>query len=295
MPNGIQLSVREYREQVKEQMPPWMELDDFDLLNYFSLSGYTYLEKMESIIIDDIEYIRNEWTLGELKTELGIAGTGNYDDCTLDILELIDSDDEAWIYTNPNFIQVDALAVIQKKIDDRRDLITTEMNPRLATVDGLLPFWEAIFQSERLTIDGQLETDAAYMARVVAELFGQSSSLIAIRQTFQKYGLTNFTLLNSKEDPTHWNVRSAPNSVNLYLAEEDYGRISFLNQVFINVSLAGMRMFVLCPAQNHDCYGLNYGNSSEGNIDYVVPPPFIPGQGIEGQGYGGSYGAIYGN
>lgn len=295
MPNGIQLSVREYRELFIEQMPPWMELKDFDLLNYFSLSGHTHIEKMESIIIDDIEYIRNEWTLGELKTELSIAGTGNYDDCTLDILELIDSDDEVWVYTNPNFIQVDALSVIQKKIDDRRDLVTTEMNPRLATVDGLLPFWEAIFQSTRQTIAGDLETDAAYMARVVSELFGQSSSLVAIRQTFEKYGLTNFTILNSKEDPTHWNVRSAPNSVNLYLAAEDYDRIPFLSQAFIDISLAGMRMFILCPAQNHDCYGLNYGNSTAGNTDYVVPPPFIPGAGIEGQGYGASYGAIYGN
>ncbi len=294
MPNGIQLSVREYRELIKEQMPPWMELVDFDLLNYFSLSGHTHTEKMESIIIDDVEYIRNEWTLGDLKTELSIAGTGNYDHCTLDILEQIDSDDNALIYTNPNYQQIDALAVIQKKIDDRRDVITTEMNPRLATVDGMLPFWEAIFQSERLTIDGELETDAAYMARVVAELFGQSSSLIAVRQTFEKYGLTNFTLLNSKEDPTHWNAKSAPNSVNLDLAEEDYDRIPFLNQVFINVSLAGMRMFVLCPAQNHDCYGLNYGNGTDAD-DYIIPPPFIPGAGIEGQGYGASYGAIYGN
>ncbi|MCK5613469.1 hypothetical protein KAR91_66985 [Candidatus Pacearchaeota archaeon] len=275
MPNGIQLSVREYRELFIEQMPPWMELKDFDLLNYFSLSGHTHTEKMESIIIDDIEYIRNEWTLGELKTELSIAGTGNYDNCTLDILELIDSDDEVWIYTNPNFIQIDALSVIQKKIDDRRDLVTTEMNPRLATVDGILPFWEAIFQSERLTISGQLETDAAYMARVVAELFDQSSSLIAIRQTFEKYGLTNFTLINSKEDPTHWNVRSAPNSVNLYLVAEDYDRISFLNQVFIDVSLAGMRMFILCPSQNNDVYGLNYGNASDSG-DYSTPPPFTP-------------------
>ncbi len=294
MSTGIKLSVREYRELFVEQMPPWMETKDFDLLNYFSLSGHSYTEKMESIVIDDIEYIRNEWTLGELKTELGIAGTGNYDDCTLDILEEIDSEDEVWAYTNPNYIQIDALAVIQKKIDDRRDLITTEMNPRLATVDGMLPFWEAIFQSTRLIIDGELETDAAYMARAVAELFGQSSSLVAIRQTFEKYGLTNFTLLNSKEDPTHWNARSAPNSVNLYLVEEDYGRISFLNQVFIDVSLAGMRMFVLCPAQNHDCYGLNYGNATD-NSDYIVPPPFIPGAGIEGQGYGAAYGAIYGN
>lgn len=275
MPNGIQLSVREYRELFIEQMPPWMELEDFDLLNYFSLSGHTHTEKMESIIIDDIEYIRNEWTLGELKTELLIAGTGNYDNCTLDIIELIDSDDEVWIYTNPNFIQVDALAFIQKNIDDRRDLVTTEMNPRLATVDGLLSFWEAIFQSTRQIISGVPETDAAYMARVVAELFDQSSSLIAIRQTFEKYGLTNFTLINSKEDPTHWNTRSAPNSVNLYLVADDYTRIPFLKQVFIDVSLAGMRMFILCPAENIDVYGLNYGNASDSG-DYSTPPPFTP-------------------
>lgn len=295
MPNGIQLSVREYRELVKEQMPPWMELVDFDLLNYFSLSGHTHIEKMESIIIDDVEYIRKEWTLGELKTELSIAGTGNYDDCTLDILEEIDSDDNVLIYTNPNYQQVDALAVIQKKIDDRRDVIVTQMNPRLATVDGLLSFWEAIFQSERLTIDDQLETDAAYMARVVAELFSQNSSLVAIRQSFEKYGLNDFQLLNSKEDPTHWNVKSAPDSVNLYLDEEDYGRIPFLRQIFIDISLAGMRMFVLCPAIGPDIFGLNYGNSSEENIDYIVPPPFIPGFGILGEGFGSLYGAIYGN
>jgi len=294
MPNGTSLSIREYRELVKEQMPPWMELDDLDLFNYFSLAGHTHIEKIESIIIDGTEYIRNEWTLGALKTALGIAGTGNYDNCIIDIIEEIDSDDNVFIYTNPNIIQVDALAVIQKKIDDRRDVIITEMNPRLATVDGMLYFWEAIFQSERQIINDVYETDAEYMARAVSELFGQSSSLNAIRIILEKYGLTNFELENSREDTFKWNSKAESNSVNLHISEEDYDKRPFLYQLFVNVSLAGMRLFILCPAQNHDCFGLNYGNGTE-DFGYETPPPFIPGFGTIGQGYGAKYGAIYGN
>ncbi len=176
-----------------------------------------------------------------------------------------------------------------------RDQLISEMNPRLATIDGLLFFWEAIFQSTRLIINEVPETDAAYMARAISELFGQSSAIIVLRRNFDRYGLTNYTLENSREDAFKWNSRAEAMSVNLHLDPDDYDRIQTLRDLFGNISLAGIRLFVLCPAQNHDCYGLNYGNSSEENTDYVVPPPFIPGQGIEGQGYGGSYGAIYGN
>lgn len=295
MPAGIELSIRDYRNLLIEEMPPWMEVGDPDLLNYFSLSGFTYTEKVYSIVIDGTEYQRDEWTLGELKADLGIAGTGNYDDCIIDIIELIDIDDEVWIYTNPNFIQLDAKAVILKKIDDRRNQLISEMNPRLATIDGLLFFWEAIFQSIRLIINEIPETDAAYMARAISELFGQSASLIVIRRNFDKYGLTNYTLENSRDDTFKWNSKAEAFSVNLHLDPVDYDRIPTLRGLFGNISVAGMRLFVLCPAQNHDCYGLNYGNSTEENVDYVVPPAFVPGAGIEGQGYGASYGAIYGN
>ena len=295
MTAGIELSIRDYRQLLAEQMPPWMETDDLDLLNYFSLSGFTYIDKEYSIAVDGVEYLRSEWTLGDFKTDLGIAGTGNYDDCIIDIIEKIDADDEVWIYTNPNIIQLDQMSCMQKKVDDRRNQLISEMNPRLATIDGLLFFWEAIFQSTRLIINEVPETDAAYMARAISELFGQSSAIIVLRRNFDRYGLTNYTLENSREDSFKWNSRSEAMSVNLHLDPVDYDSIQTLRDLFGNISLAGIRLFVLCPAQNHDCYGLNYGNPSEQNIDYVVPPPFIPGQGIEGQGYGGSYGAIYGN
>lgn len=293
MPVGIELSIRDYRNLLIEEMPPWMETFDPDLLNYFSLSGFTYTDLVYSLIVDGTEYLKAEWTLGNFKIALGIPGTGNFDDCIIDIIDKIDSDDEVWIYTNPNFIQLDAIAVIQKKIDDRRNQLITEMNPRLATIDGLLFFWEAIFQSERLIIDEVPETDAAYMARAISELFGQSAALIVLRRIFSQYGLTNFTLENSRDDTFKWNSKAESDSVNLYLAEDDYDKIQFLNNLFNNVALAGKRLFVLCPAQNHDCYGLNYGNGTDAD-DYIIPPPFIPGAGIEGEGYGASYGAIYG-
>jgi hypothetical protein len=295
MANGINLSIREYRELIIREMPPWMVVGDLDLFNYFSLSGFTYVDKIDSIVVDGTEYKRDEWTLGDFKNDLGIPGTGNYDNCIIDLIEKIDDEDEVWIYTNPNIILIDSMAVIQKKCDDRRNQLLTEMNPNLATQDGLLPFFEAIFQSERQVINGEFETDAAYMARVVSELFGQSASLRALQRTFQRYGLTNFTLINSRDDEFKWNSKAEPMSVNLHLEAKDYDRIPFLNEVWFNSALAGIRLFILCPAQNHDCYGLNYGNSTDDNIDYEVPPPFTPGFGIEGQGYGASYGAIYGN
>lgn len=295
MPRGINQSIRDYRNLLIHQMPPWMELRDLDLLNYFSLSGHTYLDKEDSIIIDGTEYNRDEWTLGELKTELGIAGTGNYDDCTIDLIELIDTEDEVWLYTNPNIIQLDAIAVILKAIDDRRNQLFVETNPYLATVSGLLPFWEALFQSERATINGVLETDAEYMSRAISELFGQSASLRALRRIYSNYGLTDFTLENSRDDTFKWNSKSEAFSVNLHIQGSDFYRIAFLNNIWFNSALAGMRLFILCPAQGHDCYGLNYGNSSEDNLDYMVPPPFVPGAGIVGEGFGGFYGAFYGD
>ena len=291
---GIDLSIRDYRNLLIEQMPPRMEVGDADLLNYFSLSGFTYTEKVNSIIIDGTEYVRDEWTLGELKIDLSIAGTGNYDDCIIDLIEKIDSDDKVWIYTNPNFIQLDAMACIQKKIDDRRNRLITEMNPRLATVGGLLSFWEAIFQNERIVIGGVLETDSEYMARTISELFGQSTSIIVIRRIFEQYGLTNFILENTREDAFKWNSKSASDSVNLWLEPKDYDEIPFLRQLFGNISLAGKRLFVFCPVTDQDCYGINYGNGTDAD-DYEIPPPFIPGAGVEGAGYGASYGAIYGS
>ena len=54
MTAGIELSIRDYRQLLAEQMPPWMETDDPDLLNYFSLSGFTYIDKEYSIIVDGL-------------------------------------------------------------------------------------------------------------------------------------------------------------------------------------------------------------------------------------------------
>lgn len=271
---GISLSIREYRDLLKERMPSWMELDDLDLLNYFSLSGHSYTEKVDSIIIDGFEYKRDEWTLGELKTDLGIAGTGNYDGVIIDIIEEIDSSDDVFIYTNPNIIILDMLAVLEKKCDDRRNQLLTEMDPNLATVDGLLPFWEAIFQSERQTISGVVETDNAYMIRAITEIFGQSSSLRVIRRLFEKYGLTDFTVINSRDDTFQWNLKSASDSVNLHLDPVDFDKISSLNQTFLDSAPAGKRLFILCPDITRDVYGLFYVTDAG---DYETPPGFTPG------------------
>lgn len=309
MPSGINLSIREHRNILIAEMPPWMEVGDLDLLKYFSLDGHTYLEKIESIVVDGTEYARDEWTLGQLKTALAIPGTGNYDDCIIDLIEEIDSAGDVWIYTNPNFIQLDAMASILKKSDDRRNQLLTEMNPRLATQDGLLPFWEAIFQSERMAINGVLESDVDYMLRAISELFGQSSSIINIRRILEKYGLTNFILENSRQDSFKWNSRAESDSVNLHLEAKDYDKIPFLQKVFFNVTLAGKRLFVFCPAEGHDCFGAFYGQPSTEMLDYVVPTEFTPGSLYDGAlpdspfdteiqpalGYGSSYGAFYGS
>ena len=263
---GIELSIRDYRALLAKQMPPWMEVNDSDLLQYFSLSGFDYFEKENVIIVDGVEYIRNEWTLGDFKTDLGIAGTGNYDDCIIDIIEEIDSDDNVFIYTNPNFIRLDAMAVITKKKDDRRNQLLTEMNPLLATVDGLLPFWEAMFQSERLIIDGVPETDAEYMARVVSLLFGASTSLVVIRNVFERLGLTNFTIEDSRKDSFHWNSYAEAFSVNLHIQLVDVSKIPIIEQVFLTISVAGMRLFI-----------------------------FVNNDAVEGEGYGSSDGSYYGD
>ena len=294
MTAGIELSIRDYRELLAEQMPTGIETDDLDLLNYFSLSGFTYIDKEESIIVDGTEYLRSEWTLGDFKIDLGIAGTGDYDDCIIDIIEKIDSDDEVWIYTNPNIIQLDQMSCMQKKVDDRRNQLISEMNPRLATIDGLLFFWEVIFQSTRLIINEVPETDAEYMARAISELFGQSSAIIVLRRNFDRYGLTNYTLENSREDSFKWNSRAEAMSVNLHLDPVDYDRIQTLRDLFGNISLAGIRLFVLCPAIGPDIFGLNYGNGTDAD-DYIIPPPFIPGFGIVGEGFGTVFGSFYGN
>ena len=259
---GIDLSIRDYRNLLIKQMPPWMEVGDPDPLNYFSLSGFTYFEKEDSIIVDGTEYIRDEWTLGAFKTALSIPGTGNYDDCIIDIIESIDSDDNVFIYTNPNFIQLDSMAVIIKAKDDRRNQLITEMNPLKATLDGLLPFWEAMFQSTRQENSGVPETDAEYMARVVSLLFGQSTSLVVIRSVFDRLGLTNYTLIDSRDDSFKWNSRAEPMSVNLHLDPVDIGEIPLLERVFFNISLAGIRLYVFVDGTGYgSSYGAFYGNS----------------------------------
>ena len=240
---GIELSIRDYRNLLIKQMPPWMEVNDPDLLEYFSLAGFDYFEKEDTIIVDGTEYKRDEWTLGDFKTDLSIAGTGNYDDCIIDIIELIDSDDKVFIYTNPNFIQLDAMAVMIKAKDDRRNQLITEMNPLLATLDGLLLFWEAMFQSERQIIDGVPETDAEYMQRVVSLLFGLSTSLVVIKKVFEKLGLTNFEIFDSREDPFKWDLKEEAFSVNLHIQLADIDKVPFLHDIFLSISLAGIRLF----------------------------------------------------
>lgn len=276
MTTGINLSLRDYRNILIDYMPPWMELGDPDLFLYFSLSGHTYTEKIDSIIVDGTVYNKTEWTLGDFKTDIGIAGTGNYDGCLIDIIELIDDNDDVYLYTNSNYIQLDGISVILKAIDDKRNRYFTELNPWLATTGGLLEFWEAIFQSKRWIIDGIQETDAEYMGRVLSEIFGQSSSLVTIRRILGKYGLTNFTLIDARDDTFSFNPLSESHTVHLYLQEQDFDRITFLKQIWLNVALAGIRLFIFCPNQDQDCYGLNYGNAKNYLGDYVPPSPFIP-------------------
>ncbi len=257
-----ELSIRDFRNLLIEQMPPWMEVGDPDLLNYFSLSGFDYFEKEDSIIVDGTEYIRDEWTLGDFKTDLGIAGTGNYDDSIIDIIESIDSDDNVFVYTNPNFIQLDSMAVIVKSKNDRRNQLITEMNPLKATLDGLLLFWEAMFQSTRQETGGVPETDAEYMSRVVSLLFGQSTSLVVIRSVFDQLGLTNYTLIDSRDDSFKWNSRAEPMSVNLHLDVVDIAEIPTLTQLFFSISLAGIRLYVFVDGTGYaSSYGAFYGNS----------------------------------
>jgi hypothetical protein len=259
---GIELSIRDYRDLLIKQMPGWMELNDPDLLNYFSLSGFDYFEKEGVIVVDGTEYDRFEWTLGDFKTDLGIAGTGNYDDCIIDIIENIDSDDNVFIYTNPNYIMLDSMATIIKKKDDRRNLLITEMNPYLATVDGLLLFWEAMFQSTRGVIDAVPETDAEYMARVISLLFGASTSLVVVRAVFERLGLINFTIEDSRKDTFKWNLKAEAMSVNLHMQQADIGKIPLIKNVFLNITLAGMRLFIFVDGIGYaSSYGASYGNS----------------------------------
>lgn len=259
---GIELSIRDYRNLLIKQMPPGFELNDPDLLEYFSLSGFTYFERENSITVDGFEYIKDEWTLGDFKTDLSIAGTGNYDNCIIDIIEFIDSDDNVFVYTNPNFIMLDAMATIIKKKDDRRNQLITEMNPYQATLDGLLPFWEAMFQSERRINAGVPETDAEYMARVVSLLFGASTSLNVIRSVFDRFGLTDYTIENSRDDSFKWNLKAEAMSVNLHLDPVDIDKIDFLNRVFLTISLAGIRLYTFVNGVGYSSlYGASYGNS----------------------------------
>lgn len=258
---GIELSIRDYRNLLVKQMPPGFELNDPDLLEYFSLDGFTYFDRENSITVDGTEYIKTEWTLGDFKIDLSIAGTGNYDNCIIDIIEFIDPDDDkVYIYTNPNFIMIDSMATLIKKKDDRRNQLITEMNPYQATSGGLLPFWEAMFQSERRVNAGVPETDAEYMARVVSLLFGASTSLNVIRSVFDRLGLVNYTLENSREDTLHWNSRAEAMSVNLHLQLEDVDKISFLEQVFLSISLAGIRLYVF--VDSNEAEGEGYGSSN---------------------------------
>lgn len=256
------LSIRDYRALLRKVMPLKFELNDPDLLEYFSLSGFSYFEKEESITVDGTVYNKNEWTLGNFKNDLGIAGTGNYDDCIIDLIEKIDSDGTVYIYTNPNFILIDSMAVIMKDLDDRRNQLINEMNPLLATSDGLLPFWEAMFQSEREIIEGVPETDSEYMSRIVSLIFGASTSLVVIRKVLENIGLENFTIYDSRDDPFKWNLKAEAFSVNLHIQKADQSKIPLIKRVFFNVSLAGIRLFIFVDGIGYGAsYGASYGNS----------------------------------
>ncbi|MCP4749375.1 MAG: hypothetical protein GY866_00645, partial [Proteobacteria bacterium] len=252
-------TVQDYRDEIIRYTPSWFAdgCRDKNLLEYFSLAGRTVEERKDSIVVDLVEYGREDWTLGQLKTELGIPGTGNYDDCVVDMIEEIDDEGAVWIYTNPNVVLLDAMAVVLKKLHEHREMLKTEINLVVATSDNMLPYWEVLVSSVRTVLDGIPETDLNYMSRVAEELVSMNTDLIGIRKFFARLGLANFTLVNAFEDDFVFNVLHKPFTVHLHLDTSDFGKIEPLESIFLNLAVAGMRLFVFCEEELG--YGGVYG------------------------------------
>lgn len=283
--------IRDLRKELIRFMPPWMNTES-QLLDYMDMSSFTVVQKTDALYVDDVPY-PYDTTLGELKTALSILGTGNYDVCVIDLIEKIEGTN-TWIETNTNFIWLDAMIEAIIEIVEYKRQAIREMNPILATAEFGIPYWEKLFGSERQLVGGVPETDGEYMIRVIAELFSLTTSLINIDKVLSQIGLQPYDFINTRNDVFQFNSKMWPYSVNLHIDGSDYSQIELIRNIFLGASAAGIRLFVFCPATVVDIFGLNFGNGTDLG-DYVVPPPFIPGQGTEGVGFGASFGAIFGN
>ncbi len=263
--------IRQLRNEIIRFMPPWMNTES-QLLSYIDMSSFIVVQKIDGLYVDGTPY---GWdtTIGDLKTALSIAGTGDYDVCVLDLIEEIDSSGYALIETNTNFIWLDAMVEAIVEIIDYKTQAIREMNPLLATVDFGLPYWEAMFGSERELISGVLETDSQYMIRVISELFAMTTSLLNIKKLFDQIGLQPYTFVNTRKDTFQFNNKMWPYSVSLHLDPIDSDKISIIRKIFLGSSAAGIRLFIFCPDMEMDCYGLFYATDAD---DYIVPSSFTP-------------------
>ena len=263
--------LRQLRNEIIRFMPPWMNTES-KLLDYMDMSAFTVVQKTDALYVDGTPYLYTT-TLGELKTALSIAGTGDYDVCVIDIIEKIDGT-STWIETNTNFIWLDAIIEAVIEIIEYKIQAIREMNPLLATSDFGVPYWEAMFSSERQIILGVPETDPEYMLRVLGELFSMTTSLININNLLLQIGLQPFTFINTRKDTFQWNNKMWPYSVSLHLDKADSANIDFIRRLFTGASAAGTRLFIFCPDETLDCYGLYYATDAD---DYIPPSRFIPG------------------
>jgi len=291
-----QSSIRQIRNELIRFMPPWMNLES-QLLEYFDLTGFTSSIKTDALYIDGTPYDWNT-TLGALKTALSIPGTGDYDDCILDLIEEIDGNGKAWIETNTNFILLDAIAETIVDLILFQDQALTEMNAYLATKDFGLPYWEALFESERLKISGVPETDAQYMSRAIATLFAVTTSLLNIESSLKQIGLQPFVLVNTRNDPFQFNKNMWPYSVCLHLNSLDVAHIPLIRSIFQHASAAGIRLLLMCDGTGFGSFfGAYFGDgATEGATGYVPVSEFTPsGSQIPDSllGYGESYGSFY--
>ena len=263
--------IRDLRKELIRFMPPWMSTES-KLFNYMDMSAFTVVQKTDALYVDGTPYLYST-TLAELKAALSISGTGDYDVCVIDLIEKVEGTN-TWIETNTNFIWLDAMIEAIIEIIEYKRQAIREMNPLLATVDFGIPYWEALFGSERRLIVGVPETDGQYMIRVISELFAMTTSLLNIKNLLDQIGLQPYTFVNTRNDSFQWNKKMWPYSVSLHLDKTDSDKIGLIRTIFAGSSAAGTRLFIFCADMQLDCYGLYYATDAE---DYEIPSSFTPG------------------
>ena len=234
--------LRQLRNEIIRFMPPWMNTESI-LLDYMDMSAFTVVQKTDALYVDGVPY-SYETTFEELKTALSIAGTGNYDVCVIDLIEKVEGT-STFIETNTNFIWLDAIIGAVIEIIEYKAQAIREMNPLLATADFGIPYWEALFGSERQLVAGIPETDGEYMIRVLSELFSMTTSLININALLSQIGLQPFTFINTRNDPFQVSDIWWPYSVNLHIEAVDNDKIGLIKSIFLGASAAGTRLFIL--------------------------------------------------